>query len=449
MKTIDFPEAIKLVSAAESMTRDERLKLQQERLKELVEYVRLHSPFLRELYKELPDNFKLADLPVTHKAQLNDNYDSWITDHELNKKIVLDYVDRDIDDTSLLLGKYTALKTSGSTGTPLPMVRDDYHNKIHNSMMFLRLMKEIDYNLFNPELHKTATVIHTSPGASSYCGFLRERAAHPDHTQNMLAVSVLESVESMVEKLNAHQPEVLTGYASSLLLLANEKIKGNLDIPVKVIGNSAELLTDEAYHKIKEAFGCSLFNNYCMTEGGEVAMANGSPDMLLNEDWVIVEPVDSEMKPMKDISEFSHGLLITDLSNYIQPVIRYYVNDRVRILPPKTKNGFPILKIDGRVLETFTLCGKHFTMAAILPKTEVWPGLLKFQAVQTGPDTLQLRGVCAVNYDAKDVLEGLSKQLEAYFHSAGCQNAVITYSLDPLLHNENGGKISPYINISK
>ena len=449
MKTIDFPDAIKLVDLAEKMPREDRLKLQQERLRKLVNHARLNSPYFRELYKDLPDEFSLADIPVTHKSQLNDNYDRWVTDPELNKEIVMAYVDRDIDDTSLLLGQYTALKTSGSTGTPLPMVRDDYHNKIHNSMMFLRLMKGVDYNLFNPELHKTATVIHTSPGASSYCGFLRERAAHPGHSQNMLAISVLESVESMVEKLNAHQPEVLTGYASSLLLLANEKIKGNLDIPVKVIGNSAELLTDEAYHKITEAFGCRLFNNYCMTEGGEVAMANDSPDMLLNEDWVIVEPVDSDMKPMKDNSEFSLGILITDLSNYVQPVIRYYVNDRVKILPPKTENGFPVLKIYGRVLQPFMLCGKHFTMAAILPKTEIWPGLLKFQTVQTGPDSIQVRGVCANGFDSKEVLDGLGKQLEAYFHSAGCNNATVTYSLEPLLHNKMGGKIPPYINISE
>ena len=47
----------------------------------------------------------------------------------------------------------------------------------------------------------------------------------------MMALSVLESIDDIVKKLNDFQPEVLSGYASSLVLLAVEKEKGNLNIP--------------------------------------------------------------------------------------------------------------------------------------------------------------------------------------------------------------------------
>lgn len=449
MKTIEYKDAVKIITEDEKISREERLSLQNRRLYELVEYVRKKSPYFKELYKNLPENYTLSDLPPTNKKVMQANYNSWLTDSDLDKDIVRKYLDRDISDNSLLLDKYSALKTSGSTGEPLMMVRDDYHNKIHGALVNLRLMRGIDPNILNPAKYRIATVIHTSPGASSYNGFLRALATFPDYAQNMTAISVLEDLDTIVDKLNRFNPDVLTGYASSLILLAKEKKEGRLKINLKLIANSAELLTDDAYIELKEAFGCHVINNYCMTEGGEIAMANSGPEMLLNEDWVIVEPVDAELKPVTDSNHFSEGILITDLSNFVQPIIRYYVNDRVKIIPPKDENTLPILKIDGRTAESFTLGGKKYTMVFILTKAEVWPGLLKIQVVKIGPDTLEIRGVCYPGTEPDIVLSGLSRKLEEYFHENGCKDAKVTYSIKPLLHNKKGGKIPDFIDISE
>ncbi|MCH5233298.1 MAG: phenylacetate--CoA ligase family protein [Muribaculaceae bacterium] len=448
MKNIERQDAFKLVMEASTISHKERLKLQMQRLRELVEYARQNSPYFKSLYKDLPQNYSLSDLPPTKKGILLDNYNDWVTDREINKENVLDYLDRDPADSSLLLGKYTALKTSGSTGHPLPMVRDSYHNMIHGALMGLRLMKGVDFKIFDPATSKKATILHTSPNASSYSGFLREVNANKEFAHNYLAISVLESIDQAVYKLNGFQPDILTGYASSLLMLALEKEKGNLDINPKLIGNSAELLTDEAFKRISKAFGCPVVNNYCMTEGGEVAMANGSPELFINEDWVIVEPVDKDMNPITNPDEYSDGVLITDLSNFVQPIIRYYVNDRVKLYPPKDEISLPVLKIDGRVADTFTLCGKQFSMVNIITKAEVWPGLLKYQIVQTDPDSMEVRGICAPGFDPEEVLKSLASKLEEYFHGYGCENAKFNFSLQPLLYNERGGKIPLYKNNS-
>lgn len=448
MKEISYGKAVELVEEGKSLPREKRLELQNKRLKELVSYVRENSPYFKELYKHLPENYSLKDLPPTDKRVMQDNYTAWLTDPELNKENVREYLDRDIRDNSLLKGKYSALQTSGSTGAPLMMVRDDYHNKIHGALVNQRLMRGIDPDILNPSKYRIATVIHTSPGASSYNGYLRALATFPDYACNMTAISVLEDIDSIVEKLNEFKPDVLTGYASSLLLLAKEKKEGRLKIDLKLIANSAELLSDEGYKELRESFGCKVINNYCMTEGGEIAMANDGPEMLLNEDWIIVEPVNSELKPMEGNEDFSDGILVTDLSNYVQPIIRYYVGDRVKIISPQDNSSLPELKIKGRSFEPFTLGGKKYTMVFILSKAEVWPGLMKYQVVQTDPYTLQIRGVCYPGATPKEVLAGLSAKLEEYFHENGCERARVTYSMEPLLHNRRGGKIPNYINIS-
>lgn len=440
-------DAVRLVDEANDMPRAQRLNLQQTRLEELVNHVREHSPYFKKLYSTLPAKFTLGDIPPTEKSTLLENFDEWVTDPTIKKGEVLKYLDRPINDTSLLHGTYTALKTSGSTGNPLPMVRDDYHNKIHGAMMARRLLNGLPPDILSPVGNRIAAIIHTSPGASSYNGFLKTLAANPDHAGNMLAISILESIGTIVEKLNDFKPTVITGYASSLVLLAIEQEKGALDIPLKLICNSAELLTDEAYRHLTAAFKCPVINNYCMTEGGEIAMANGAPELLLNEDWVIVEPVNANKEPVEDDAEFSDGILITDLSNFVQPIIRYYVSDRVRIKYPKDNSKFPVLQIDGRTFEPFTIGGKQFTMATIVVKAEVWPGLVSYQVIQTGSDTLQVRGVCAPGADCNEVLGGLCRKLEEYFRDNGCENATVTYTTEPLLHNRQGGKIPRYIRL--
>ena len=467
MKTISQEAAMRLVAEGAALSPAARHELQQQRLHELVDYVRNHSPYLAELYADLPADYTLADLPPTDKATMLEHYNDWVTDRELTLDRVMQYVNRPVSDTSLLLGKYTALCTSGSTGTPLPMVRDDYHNKIHEAMLAQRLFFVDNPELLDPTRHKVASIIHTSPAASSYNSYLRMIARYPQITDNILVISVLENIDETVRKLNAFQPELISGYASSLLLLAVEKEKGHLDIPVKLITNSAELLTKEAYDRIHAAFQCPVLNNYCMTEGGEIAMTHGSHDLYLNDDWIIVEPVPqpSTLNPQP----YSSGAYITDLTNYVQPIIRYYVNDRVRITPSRVKGqgskvnqrslptgkskgsmvngwGLPILEISGRTFETFTLCGQTFTMVSIVTKAEVWEGLLQWQVVQTTPESMELRGVCAPDADPHQVLGSLAAQLQVYFRQNGCPAAVFTYSLEPLLFNARGGKIPRYIN---
>lgn len=444
---IDMKDAMQLVAEGAMCSPAQRQALQQQRLRKLVTYVREHSPYFAQHYAGLPENFTLADLPHTEKPTLLEHYNDWVTDRALTLTDVLEYVHRPASDNRLLLDKYTALCTSGSTGEPLPMVRDDYHNKIHGAMMVQRLYKGVDPEVLNVSRHKVASVVHTSPTASSYNAYLRTIAQFPQAAPNILALSVLDSIEDTIQRLNAFQPEVLTGYSSSLLLLALEKEKGTLNIPVKLVTNSAELLTEEVYEHISKAFGCPVINNYCMTEGGEIAMTNGCPHLHLNEDWLIVEPVDAQMNPMPVGSEaFSEGIFITDLSNFVQPIIRYYVTDRVHIRPSDCpQSSLPILEISGRMFESFTLCGKRFTMVSIQAKAEIWPGLLKYQIVQMGPNTMEVRGVCVADANPDSVLSSLAERLQQYFRENGCEGAVFIYSTEPLLYNAQGGKIPRYI----
>ena len=448
MKTIEMKEAARLVAEGDKLSHEERLELQQQRLRELVAYAREHSPYLAKLYADLPEDFTLTDLPIVQKKDMLENFDDYVTDRNIHIQDVLKYVERPTDDTSLFLGQYTALKTSGSTGKPLPMVRDDYHNKIHGMMMAQRLMGGIPKDILSLKHNRFASVIHLGNGSSSYTAFLRTKAANPDAAHNLLGLSCLDSVNHLVEQLNEFQPATITGYPSMLVPLAVEQMKGNLRLDVKLIMTSAEMLAEKDYQVLREAFHCPVLNNYCMTEGGEVAMTRGSSHLHLNEDWVIVEPVDKDMNPLGESDEWSAGLLVTDLTNYVQPIIRYYVSDVVRISrKPVDECNLPCLEIRGRMLDNYTICGKTFGVAGLVIESEVWPHLIKYQFVQTADDTIQLRGLCSADSNPEEVLDGLCKHLKQFLLQHGCPDAKVEWSLEPFIPNKRGGKIPVYVKL--
>ena len=448
MKTIELSEAQRLVAEGDKQSPAERLELQQQRLRELVAYAREHSPYLAKLYADLPEDFTLADLPIVQKKDMLENYDDYVTDRNIHMQDVLKYVERPAEDTSLLLGQYSALRTSGSTGNPLPMVRDDYHNKIHGQMMAQRLMGGIPPEVLSLKHNRYASVIHLANGASSYNAFLRTKAAFPEVAHNLMGLSCLDSVNHLVEQLNEFHPTSLTGYPSMLVPLAVEQMKGNLKLDVKMVCTSAEMLTEKDYQVLREAFRCPVLNNYCMTEGGEVAMTRGSSHLHINEDWVIVEPVDKDMNLLGESDEWSSGLLITDLSNYVQPIIRYYVSDVIRISrKPVDDCDLPCLEIRGRMLDNYTICGKTFGVVGLVTESEVWPHLIKFQFVQTADDTIQVRGLCSTDSNPEEVLDGLSKHLKQFLLQHGCPDAKVEWSLEPFIPNKRGGNIPLYVKL--
>lgn len=449
MKTIGLDEAKRLVAEGAKMTTDERLKVQQKRLRELVAYAKDNSPYFARLYADVPEDFTLTDLPVTQKKTLMENYDDWVTDRNIHMQDVLDYVGRDaLEDQSLFFGQYTALCTSGSTGTPLPMVRDDHRNKIHGQLVAQRLIGNANMEYLDISKHRRASIIHLANGASSYGAFLRMKAAHPDCADNLLGVSALDSIDNIVRKLNDFQPESMAGYPSAVVQLAIEQLKGNLHLNLKHLATSAELLSEKNYLLLKEAFKCTVANNYCMTEGGEIAMTHDCPHLHINEDWIIVEPVDKNMQPLGESEEWSEGILVTDLSNYVQPIIRYYVGDVIRIKrEPLDCCSLPRMEIRGRSYDTFTICGKSFTTIGIDSKAELWKGLIKYQFVQHDDKTLEVRGICSAQSDPAQVMEGLCQLMRTYFVEQDCPDIKIIWSTETFIPNKRGGKVPLYVNL--
>ena len=188
MKTISMNEAIDVVNYAKSCTREERLKLQEERLKELVAFARENSPYIRDKYKNLPEDYDLTDIPTSSKKEIVEHYEEWVTDREVNLEDVRQYLDSEDRYERPYLNKYSALTTSGSSGNPFYMVRDSYHNTIHATLMSQRLMRGCGGNV-DLSKDRAACLVYPDPHVSSYSSLLRMKRAQKEYADNAIAIS--------------------------------------------------------------------------------------------------------------------------------------------------------------------------------------------------------------------------------------------------------------------
>ena len=166
--------------------------------------------------------------------------------------------------------------------------------------------------------------------------------------------------------------------------------------------------------------------------------------MHLNADWVILEPVDSRMQPVPP-GVRSHTVLLTNLANFAQPIIRYDLGDSITIVPEQCSCGspFPLIRVEGRRDDVIRLTAEDGAQVPLLPLAVVTVleeegRVSRFQLIQTGPATLSLR--MDSPFRQHTVWHRAEAALQRYFASQGLDHIHITRDPRPPEAEPRSGK---------
>ena len=390
-------------------------RLQQKRLRALVRYAREHSPFYGELYKGLGDGWTLSDLPPVIKPELMARFDEVLTDRSVSMARVQEFT-QDLDNVGRMLdGKYLVFKTSGSTGHPAVVLYDRGAVDVASAVAAFRTFAQReDFKRFMAHGKRTAGVFADN-GFYLACGMSRYLQLQMPRKQTKITVDVNGPEAEIVRALNGFQPAMLSGYPSNLALLADCR---GLDIRPDVVITGGELLTDPIRQKLRDRFGCYVQTHYSCTEGGEIACECREGHLHINEDWVILEPVDREGRSVAP-GVRSDRVFITNLSNRIQPFIRYELTDRVIVHEEPCPCGRTTrwLEIEGRTDDILTFTGGVSVAPMSLYKVlEEVPKVRRFQLVQRSPNVLELRLAAD---DRGAAFQAAKGALRSFFESKG------------------------------
>ena len=396
-----------------------RKLIQNKRLRDLVSYVRKHSPYYAEKLAHLPEEFTLTDLPIMTKSVIMENFDRIVTDPKITlercNKFMLNHENR----KKKYLDKYIVATTSGSTGVPLVSVLDPQYMEIFVFNSSMKSIPYLPYMKMSLKGFKSANLVSDQGfylGNGSFHQNIH-RLRNPD--KFMRVFDILNPVETIVEDLNEFDPVMMHCYPSFLELLTEEKRTGRLRINPIMIVCGGEKLREDVRREAQEVFGVKVYGNYSCTEAGSIGYECVHQRLHINEDWLILEAVDEEFNPVPP-GVRSSSILITNLGNYSMPFIRYEVSDQIifHTEPCPCGKKSRTITVEGRSSDNIQLMkddGSFITVThmQLLAELKAVEGIVRFQIVAyKGKDNLlEIRFISREGYDRQKVYEGICDRL--------------------------------------
>jgi phenylacetate-CoA ligase len=428
----DFARGLRESKALLERERWPQARLEQfrrERLQQLIRHARERSPFWRE---RIPaEAVRLEDIEPLSKDKLMESFDELVTDRRLRLDDLLGHLDR-IEGDELHLGEYRAMTSSGSSGRKAVFVYD----RPGWSGCLAMFLRRSDWTGANPRLPRLRLAFIA--GAASTHMSRRAGKSLDVGLHRLLPLSVTQPLPDLVALLNDFQPDHLNGYPSVMALLAEEQMAGRLQVQPEAIFTNSEPLSPTLRTRLEQSFGVRPYNFYATTEG---LYGHDCPEgsMHLFDDMCIVENVDEENQPVPP-GEVGARLLVTNLFNQVQPLIRFEVSDLVALEPEPCACGRTLARVrslEGRAEEVLEVGGVtlHPMQFALVTAD---PDVREFQVVQER-DALRLR--VALRNGSDGAQARLRKRLSGRLHDLGVASCPVTVETVDALERSPGGKL--------
>ncbi|MFC1810393.1 phenylacetate--CoA ligase family protein [Patescibacteria group bacterium] len=413
---------------AEKFSRNKIIQIREKRFKKLLKHALTHSKFYKEFYGkegitlDKLDKVTVKDLPPINKKIVMENYDDLVCTPDLKKAELEQFIVDPNRKMDAYKKKYNIIHTSGSSGKVGIFVYGPRDWSILKALVITRVTKT-PINLFNK-----AKLVFIGAVDGHYAGITLAHSA-PKFLFKFLDISISDPLSEINKKIDKFKPHAISGYASGADLLAKEQLKNNIDINPNRIVCSGDALNKKMKESIKEAFGIEPTNFYAASESiGMAAECDKHESLHLFDDWHIFEVVDKDNN-FVDI-ETPGRLLLTNLYNFTQPLIRYEMNDEIVVDKNRYKCecgwNFPIIKnIAGRSEEFLWFKkedgGKEFIHPLVLVEFYV-PGLQKFQFEQVERNHLKMKAIIEGNKD--EILKACQERMKEILHTKKLENDV-------------------------
>ena len=238
---------------------------------------------------------------------------------------------------------------------------------------------------------------------------------------------VSQPIEQLAAGVEAFAPDLVGGYSSTIALLADEQLAGRLRIAPRAVLYVSEPHTPDMTERVRAAWGVEPHDMYASTESGPTAAdcEHHRGLHLMSANVVLEIPEDGRV-------------LVTNLHNRLQPVIRYELQDRTRWVDGPCPCGRPhpmIAPVEGRIDDVLEL-GAAVHPAAFAPLAKL-DGVRQFQIEQRGGDLL----VRVVPTNGQDVEATVRATVEAVLARAGARAARIDVLQADALVRTAAGKV--------
>lgn len=395
------------------MSADELRHVQDRRLRALVRWAALRTPFYREWFRRndaAPGDIRGVDdlhlLPIIDRRHLAEHPDAFLA---YPRRMVW------------------PAHSSGTSGTPITCYRTP------GASMFELAMLQRQWGWFGIPPGSRSVVLR----GSSFAGVDDDVVVRHNPGANQLMVSSFrltpEHLPEIVAAMAEFEPVMVEGWPSSLTVLAGLLRDEGRTFPVRGIVTSSEVITPAQADLLRSVFGGPIIDHYGQTE--RVVMAGGceAGGYHLFPEYGI-----AEFLPTGDDGE--REIVGTPLHNWGFPIFRYRTGDRVGPSPEglcDCGRHFPRFGLIGGRVEDLArnADGRPIPLASTV--IDDLTGLREVQFVQHRPGVFEIRMVPGVGYDRAAVEARARANLEAM---AG-PGQEITFTVWDELPRSSSGKL--------
>jgi phenylacetate-coenzyme A ligase PaaK-like adenylate-forming protein len=391
-----------------------------------------HRDRLRHVDAEAFTEGDLSSIPTMTKDDLMDHFEAVVTDARLTRDVVDAYVERPPENLSLF-DEYLVVASGGSSGRRGMFAYD-----------------RAAFSIFSVQIVRWR-IRNAPPPGVPWANLWAPRGAHVSwlafqvFPPPVVAESIAPTLPlaEIVDRLNVLRPQTLSGYASTLALLAGETRAGRLAIAPETVLTCGEPLLPEARALIESVWPTHVNNYYGMSEGPYAFPCSAGDAMHLPDDLYYLELVDEADRPVPP-GEPSARMLVTNLFNPTLPLIRYVVTDRMTLLDgpcPCGATGRRIDELHGRSDDVFAYPGgvrvHPLTIRAPLGRHR---RVVEYQVVQTQ------RGV-RVRLCTNGPIDGaeLSATIAAGLRGCGVADPDVVLEEVPDLSRQVSGKLKRFV----
>ncbi|MDT0294042.1 phenylacetate--CoA ligase family protein [Mesonia ostreae] len=322
-----------------------------EKRKNIVYYAYENIPFYKEWYNKHnfhPDQLKVQNdwdlVPIITKEDIRDNYNKIINPNFDQKRHIVS-------------------STGGTSGAPLKVLHDKNN---YNDVNGWRVMK-----WWNLSISPNIAFVFRLTRSSKMNILLNKLMWFPTKRIFLDASSVNDKkIEKFISQLIENKTIVLQGYTGALNEVANYVLKNRIKVGgIQAVWCTSSPLTKKIRNNLKSAFDAEVYDQYGSGEVYWIATECDHHDGLhVHSDIRHVDIIDDKDNSVKNST--LGNLAITDLDNYLFPIIKYKNGDLSLIKKENCGCGkpYPLLeKIYGRTTDLVKLpnggfiAGDYFT----------------------------------------------------------------------------------------
>ena len=439
------------VAAAQRGTPEGIAQRQRTRLAALLQATLRGSRLYRALWPAgASAHTPLQALPPVERRQLMADFGGWVTDPQLELAALRAFT---ADPTRIgqpWLGRYMVWESSGTSGQPGVFVQDAQAMAVNDALEALRRSpppKPLLTGWLDPlGLGERMAFIGAIDGHfASTVSVRRLCALNPWLARSTRSFSLLEPLPALVQALNAFAPTAIATYPTAAALLADEAARGALRIRPREIWTGGEYLAPAMRAHIARHLGGAVRNSYGASEFLAMAWECAHGQLHVNADWVVLEPVDEKFQPVP-AGQPSASVLLTNLANHVQPLVRYDLGDQVTLPAGRCSCGspLPVLQVQGRHDEPLVMAGRAGQSVTLLPLAlstvlEDHAGVFDFYLRQTDARTLELQ-LPLEGEAGQQALARCSAALSAFASTMGLAPIAVRGTLGPTAPRGRSGK---------